>query len=61
MWSSCPFEGTDCLQNVQYVYKVRVPYDLQTGDHLHNTTAKGRDGGALWWYFTVHVLSGSML
>ena len=30
-----------------------VLYDLQAGDHLHNTTTKGRDGRALWWYFTV--------
>ena len=30
-----------------------VLYDQQAGDHLHNTTTKGRDGGALWRYLTV--------
>ena len=34
-------------------------YDLQTADHLHNTTTKGRDGGALWRYFTVLLLGVS--
>ena len=32
-----------------------VSHDLQTADHLHNTTTKGRDGGALWRYFTVQI------
>ena len=33
-----------------------MSYDLQTADHLHNTTTKGRDGGALWRYFTVLII-----
>ena len=54
MWSSkVNWVRIDCT--MCNVCTRSVPYDLQTGIHLHKAATKGRDGGALWRYFTVLV------